>query len=587
MHSLTKSTGKLLAVIFLIAGLLGAGSVAWAQQGKYVRKSISSVESVWVKPGAIDFDVRFNYDFFDLMVDEYIETNRFDYNKLPDTLLYEFRKKANELNTVNPETMKEVLEETVVKEVLNILNDPEIKKQRGTALKSEADLQTFAATKAKSLSLTTEELKTLMNSAYIYLPYVNEVTDDVSRANAAALMAQLTETADEDDMVQVAINGGIIWYQLQVAPDGSTELELIKNTKTSAYGTAEKDKSRYNTFRYGPKTFETSPKEYAFFDATQAWAKNLGVQTKEIKAFKLSAQVTEVVDKTYSLPLSREDGVHLDDTFFLVQNVQTNDGEVKEKKVGFVRLTELANREKNPSSYSKATQLLGDKAPVGTIVRENPRYGMNMNIRFSSINGINVTRFHAIAENSFLLEEDADAGYGVNLDFAYNLAPITGASQTFLNLDLSFHALNATLTDDAEALPYLGSAYLGFKKKFWFGRSFLGLGLSAGYDRFGMTGTYLDEDYTLGINAVGGKADARLGFLLSPNWSLHVGAGYKVSSEPLSVTVEWGDWDSSGLAGDYYSDMELGGLVVNAGLTYSLRQLPFNILGFLDGFKKY
>ena len=581
---------SLVLAITLILGVTSIHTVK-AQQGKYVRKSVSSVESVWIKPGAIDYDVRFDYDFFDNMVGQYIETNRFDYNQLPDTLLYEFRERANELETVNPETIKGVLEETVVQEILSILNDPEVKKRRAEGLQSEADLQSFAATKAKSTALTADQLATLMNSAYIYLPYIDQVTDDPSQLNMSAVLSGMFEEAtgtDDDDLIQMAIKGGIVWYNVKVAPDGSTSLKLIKNTETSAVGAA--DETENKDFRYGDQTYDVSPMGYAFYDATQAWAKNLGVQTKEIEDFKLSAQVVEAQNKEYSLPLSRQDGVHLDDTFFLIQNVQ-EDGETKEKRVGFVRITDLDMGDDDSKQYSKATQLLGSGQSPGVVAEEHPRYGMNLNLRFSGINGINVTQAHsAVFDNGVyrnVLNEDASAGYGGTVNFSYNLAPIIGVSQSFFDLELSYHAFNAEANTNASVAPYLFSAYVGAKKKFWFGRYFTSLDAGVGFDRFGMSGTYAGEDLTLGLNSVGANFGGELGVLLSPNWSLHAGVGYKVASDPLTWTYEWGDWEAAGIASDRYSDMNLGGVTFKFGVTYSLRQLPFNVLGFLDGFKKY
>ncbi|MGM0589430.1 MAG: hypothetical protein ACQETE_13495 [Bacteroidota bacterium] len=572
--------------VLLIFALIFTSLNAFAQQGKYVRKSVSSVESVWVKPGAIDFDVPFNYSFFDKMTEEYIEMSRFDYNSLPDTLLYEFRKQANQLETVNPETIKGVLEETVVQEILNILNDPEVKQARGQNLKSEADLESFAATKAKSLALTGEELKTLMNSAYIYLPYVDIVTDDVSKANVNAMMSQMVQGAmgtDDDDLIQVQIKGGIVWYKLNVAPDGTTDLDLIKNTETEAIGSA--DETENKKFRYGEETFNTSPLEYAFFDATQAWAKNLGVQTKEIKDFKLSAQIVEVVNDMYSLPIGRKEGIHMDDTFFLVENVQTSDGEVKEKRVGFVRVTDLGDNNEDPNDYSKAMHLLGDKQQPGVVVRENPRYGMNLNFGFSGISGMSVMPDDALGT----ITEEATGGYGVGVNFAYNLAPITGSSQLFLELDLGFHGLNAESNPDSDYSPFLLNAGLNITKKFWFGRGYAGLGGGLGYDGLSISGTNslgISESLTFNTISLGG--DAEVGFLLAPNWTLHAGIGYKYATSPFSVSYKRdGESIDYPLGTDAYEDLSLGGLTYKVGLTYAIRNLPFNVFGFLDGMKKY
>ena len=130
--------------------LLSMFSLLIGQQGKYVRKSVSSLESVWFKPGSVS-GMKFDSKTFDKFIDFYVEVERFDYNILPSNLLQEFRREANSVDEVTPEALSEVLENTVTSKIVEILNDPEMMQQRGQALKDESAFQSFAATKAKSL----------------------------------------------------------------------------------------------------------------------------------------------------------------------------------------------------------------------------------------------------------------------------------------------------------------------------------------------------------------------------------------------------------------------------------------------------
>ena len=149
------------SVLFLSVSLL------IGQQGKYVRKSVSSLESVWFKPGSVA-GLEFDSKTFDKFIDFYVEVDRFDYNVLPGNLIQDFRREANSIDSVNADAISDVLEKTVTSKIVDILNDPDVMRKRGTALKDESAFQSFAATKAKSLGLTTEELKTLMNSAFSF-----------------------------------------------------------------------------------------------------------------------------------------------------------------------------------------------------------------------------------------------------------------------------------------------------------------------------------------------------------------------------------------------------------------------------------
>ena len=150
---------------FLIL-MLFLSSFMLAQQGKYIRKSVSSLESVWYKPGSLS-GLSFDAKTFDIFTDFYIETPRFDYNVLPSRLLQDFRREANSLDEITADGLSKVLESTVTDKIIEILNDPEIMKNRGSALKSESALQSFAAKKAKAtgkpMNIATQTVPSINN----------------------------------------------------------------------------------------------------------------------------------------------------------------------------------------------------------------------------------------------------------------------------------------------------------------------------------------------------------------------------------------------------------------------------------------
>ena len=63
---------------------------------------------------------KFNYSFFDKMVKHYVEIDRFDYNKLPQSLLNEFRSEANQANYLSAESMAIILNRTVGNQIRTI-----------------------------------------------------------------------------------------------------------------------------------------------------------------------------------------------------------------------------------------------------------------------------------------------------------------------------------------------------------------------------------------------------------------------------------------------------------------------------------
>ena len=91
------------------------------------------------------------------LINSYIEVPRFDYNNLPKRIVSHFYEKSKNINDIS--AIESLLEETVIQDVVKILNDPDIKMNRGLALKDESDFQSFAMTKAKSLGITVKEIK--------------------------------------------------------------------------------------------------------------------------------------------------------------------------------------------------------------------------------------------------------------------------------------------------------------------------------------------------------------------------------------------------------------------------------------------
>jgi len=583
--------------VIIISVLLVSVSLLVGQQGKYVRKSVSSLESVWFKPGSVaglDFDSK----TFDKFIDFYVEVDRFDYNVLPGNLIQDFRREANSIDEINPDAISDVLESTVISKIVDILNDPDVMQKRGTALKDESAFQSFAATKAKSLGLTTDELKTLMNSAYIYLPYIHSAKKET-----------------EDKYLSITIYGGILWWQLKVDGSGNASVEKVLEAKTSGLSSIDPngknpltDKPLYTEFKFGNEKWSTTPEQYAQNDAMLAFAKNLGVKTKEIEAFKLQAQIVEADGKKYAFPLGFKEGVHLDDGFHIVEFMEDEQGNEVAEEIGFVRVAKTGDNKSDPNNFTYANQLLGSKVSEGTVVMEHPRLGMDARIKFGMISGMNISRSHSQLPNFlggeyiFVDDEGATSAIGANITFAYNLAPIIGVSQTFLDIDMGFFMPVVEINPNAEAFPFIIPINFGVTKKIQFGKSNLGVGVNGGFDMFSMAGTITvsstEYTYAYSIMALGFGASVNYEMLLTPDLSFNIGAGYRLGLAPLSasITIDETEYDLTENYTTYFpgkdfdetfEDLNLGGLGINLGINYALGELPINLFGFLDPLKKH
>jgi len=541
---------------------------AFAYQGQYLRKSISSVQSVWIKKNAVQ-NVDIDRGFLDKMLEFYIEVDRFDYNSLPQSVIEAFLDQAASLDEYSPASIAKVLENTVVKEITNILNDPEIMKKRGLANKDESAFQTFAATKGQSFGLNAEELRTLMNSAYIYLPFIDTFKGSI----------------DSKNNIIVKIHGGVIWYHVITNEDGSVSLEQVVAAKSTGLGKATAGKSY--TFCFGKMKKNVDAATKAQYDAVLAWAKNIGVKTKKIDDFKLSAQIAEASENQYSLPLGHREGVLLDDGFDIVENVENKDGELSLEKIGFIRIIKTANNIENPEEYSYAVQFLGEPASVGSVVMERPRLGMDMRVKGSYAIGINIPKDETIINDEPVLQNDANSAMNINTVFSYDIAPIIGITQTFVDLDLEYGMPIASINPDAKAYTYIFSSYLGASKKFFFGRSNLTANIDFGYDMFNMKAKINTCDFKYSLSSLGAKAGIAYEFMLNPDLSVNFGAGYKFALKPMRLAEEVNGTKITYTGADIESDINLGCLNFNIGINYALGELPINIFGFLDPFKKY
>jgi len=570
------------SVLFLSVSLL------IGQQGKYVRKSVSSLESVWFKPGSVA-GLEFDSKTFDKFIDFYVEVDRFDYNVLPGNLIQDFRREANSIDSVNADAISDVLEKTVTSKIVDILNDPDVMRKRGTALKDESAFQSFAATKAKSLGLTTEELKTLMNSAYIYLPYIHSAKKET-----------------EDKYLSITIYGGILWWQLKVDGSGNASVEKVLEAKTSGLSSIDPnakspltEEPLYTEFKFGNEKWSTTPEQYAQNDAMLAFCKNLGVKTKEIDAFKLSAQIVEASGKKYGFPLGFAEGVHLDDGFHIVEFEEDSEGNEVAVRKGFARVSKTGNNIEDRNNYTYAKQLMGRRVTEGTVVMEHPRLGMQARLNFGLVTGSSVKPEHTSLSpagiSGNVLAEEATSQANGNLLFSYNLAPIIGVSQTFIDSDIGFSVpLAEYVLAEGEKVPsaaaFVLSPYMGLTKKFG-GRIYASATLGAGVDMLTIAGKYTyystEYDYTLAIMALGFKGGGELGMMLTPDLSLTASANFKMGLPPTAGSLTWDetDYDIADLSA--YEDLNMGGVTATIGFSYELGELPINLFGFLDPLKKH
>ena len=576
----------------------------FSQQGEYKRKSISSLESVWFKPNSIS-GLNFDSKTFDTFIDFYLETERFDYNTLPKYLTDDFIKKANKLDIVDPLNISKLLEQTISNKILSILNDPEIINQRMENFKNESDYQSFAYTKGKSSGLNKSQLESLMNSAYIYLPYISSASsytktkkviipkEEKKKNRRSKKNNNKADTLEVVNKYTVEINGGIIWWKMLVSERGLVSIKKINTSTTSAsssYDPSSKSaKTLYNSFSFGTETWRTTPEQYIQNDAMLAFVKNLGIKTKEIRDFKLSSQIIEADKKKYGINIGKREGIHLDDGFYIIEIEENSDGIEIEKRKGFARVIKTGDNVNNSNNLTYIKQVMGPKVSVGSLILEHPRLGIQTNFSFGTISGVSIKPKHtSLFNEENLISENISALFNSNFTFSYNLAPIINSTQTFLEMELGISIPKNTFSDNAfdDPLALFSSVYVNLIKRFG-GRVFGGIKVGNGLDFMSVTDSTNDLNYSCDITTYGIKTGAEVGFIIKPDFLMTLNTEYKYSFLPYRVNFNYNGEEFEKKIKNEYDDFSLGGLSINIKFIYELREFPINIFGSLDTFKKY
>ena len=576
----------------------------FSQQGEYKRKSISSLESVWFKPNSIS-GLNFDSKTFDTFINFYLETERFDYNTLPKYLTDDFIKKANKLAIVDPLNISKLLEQTISNKILSILNDPEIINQRMENFKNESDYQSFAYTKGKSRGLNKSQLESLMNSAYIYLPYISSASsytktkkviipqEEKEKNKNSKKNNNKADTLEVINKYAVEINGGIIWWKMLVSEDGLVSIKKINTSTTkasSSYDPSSKGaKKLYNSFSFGTETWRTTPEQYIQNNAMLAFVKNLGIKTKEIRDFKLSSQIIEADKKKYGINIGKREGVHLDDGFYIIEIEENSEGLEIEKRKGFARVIKTGDNVNNSNNLTYIKQVMGSKVSEGSLILEHPRLGIQTNFSFGTVSGVSIKPKHTSLYNEEnLISKNISALFNSNFTFSYNLAPIINLTQTFLDMELGISIPTNTFSDHAidDPLALFSSVYVNLIKRFG-GRVFGGIKVGNGLDFMSVTDSTNDLNFSCDITTYGMKTGAEVGFIIKPDILITLNTEYKYSFLPHRVNFNYNGEEFEKEINNEYDDFSLGGLSINIKFIYELRELPINIFGSLDTFKKY
>ncbi|MBU1066018.1 autotransporter outer membrane beta-barrel domain-containing protein [bacterium] len=476
---------------------------------------------------------------------------------------------------ISESDLETVIGETIVPEILKILDfNKEIRAQN---LVTETQRNSFIALKAKDSGITSQQLEQIMNSSYIYIPFINNYK---------------TEKNSDKDEIKVSLSGGLLWYQ--VVPGENPRAEKLARLTSEAYSSAKTDESQRINGQ------PVSPREYAFWSAANTLAMNLEIKTRELDMFKLSAPIVEIQRRKIGFPLGCAEGIKLDDPFFVGEWLETETGKIKFKTSGFVRVSTVSDNRQSDGQLSRAVAIKKGDWSRGMMITEHPRLGVDiaMKPRWFEINV--ESGFMMNTEKGFVVYFDDYSGsaIGLDLNFQWNIASLVKKRQNFLVfggtvsaipvestiIDFDFDDPDWSLLDLLPTHNWIAGLYYGYAgylKRYYLGPFAIHGEASIG-TQIVSTGKVRGVDYegekvTISNYTIGVRLNVGLEYAVNIDWNVGVFAGiqafppldwWTVKYDDEEIDIDNVSWDPP----KFYSYSPTFGIYIH----FSPPTLPFN-----------
>lgn len=432
---------------------------------RYDRKSISFLEVLL--PTGLSIPER-NIDVLISRIQQRIELPRFDYNEVPESIIEGFHRELRRSRVQTLEDIVYILDRMLVPVIIDIVDLHA--EMRARELVTEKQRNLFISVKAKEYGITAEQLEQVMNSAYIYIPFITEykAAHPIRRGRKS--------------VYEVEISGGIVWYKIHYGDDKSTaEVVTSRYTETSGIATPGHDYRGYDSYR-----------DYAFDKAAKDFAKELSLETKKIPDFTLVATVSETSFRSVGIPMGTKEGIRIDDKYSIIEKVEDDYGNIVHKDRGFIMISFVSDNIKSPESLSKGRIVINRGIQRGMLLEERPWSGVYTSTGFGLRN---VLYFRDDEELYHFLDENAV--YGVSISSSYNFGRNIGVSQLFSSFEFFFGfsksadfapASESTVTGESIGNGYVSliDLNIGLDKRFFIlGPLSIGAGIKLGAEARG------------------------------------------------------------------------------------------------------
>jgi hypothetical protein len=567
----------------------GIATTVNAQSGKpYKKKTVSFVDKV-VVPANVTLTPR-QTDYIKKTVARNINFARFNYAPLPDTVTASFSNEVGNVSRPTPEIIRPIMDKTLAPQLMQILdvNKELLSKQN----LSEAERNTFLATKAQAAGLSASQLEAILNSGFFYIPYADSYRRSIERGfrevkNDKGKVIRRIPLTEYTHSLQL----GLLWYKLNVDRNNKASVVFVG----AAQGWKDEPIVRSETHEDetfdGNKIDDDGTEDYnAFKAAVDVSCFNIQLETKKMEAFKLTGEISEATFFGVTLNLGNKEGVGLDDTYWVEEFEESATGEIVKNKRGFVKIREVGDNKRDENATSYAQTITGSNYSQGLTVTELPMLGINALIGFGTFPVtispiVKTDNFMTQAPNFYAkIKSESNTAYGASLSFQTDLANATrlpelwghiGGAIGITSIDGTIFTNNGSDSSDIGA-SLTGYVNLGVLKKFYFRRFGLLFQADAKYAMTYISVSGKDNNtYKLTNGNFGLDGRAGLEIYLSPVFSIGGSAEYNIFGVGNSWSAVVTDKDNKDTKNSNATgpDIKYSGVGVYLWINYSLPSL--------------
>jgi hypothetical protein len=533
MFNWRKSISLLIPICVLTTIFILYSTESRAQKSaEYQKKVLTYINAVACRNSVVKVTSKQTPIFID-EVNQALSLVRFECFPLSPIVSIAIQEELDRQSPLDQEQISSLVSDKAGPVLFGLLDDK--KEIMAGNMADEAQRASFIALKAKEMDISADQLEKVLNSAFIYLPFIDSISIRSSKDSKDAWQSQ------------AFIRGGIFLFHLNSnSSEYSVDLDTIITGESSNSLTDIVNTFGININRTRQGGQEES-EESAFRNASKSFAKDISFQLKGIPEFNLGKMISETSAGNVYFQFGRKEGVSVDDRYSIFEQEQDSLGNIRNKDLGFVRVVKVGNNNNDPLALTKARVVSGGGYQAGMLAKERPFTSFDVFISASSVPV--QLKPGKIERNGQLYSEISSSGHATSffgrLGAQYDLGSQISFTQTYLTAEINFGVVSfdqvKTYTGTNLAPPMrIGLLYggqAGLMKKFYFGPLALKGQAQGAYLKISnsVSDSVTHADYEL--HSYGLTADMAMELALSISSNLGFGVSY-FSFKPADLNLK-------------------------------------------------